>query len=44
MEINVLAIPETPVFKSRRSGVSEEEGGLIGEGCWEPRAGQRGKE
>lgn len=43
VKINVLAIPETPVFKNRRRRVSEEKGGLIGEGCWELRAGQQGK-
>lgn len=42
-KINVLAIPETPVFKSRRGRASEEKGGLIGEGCWELRAGQQGR-
>lgn len=42
-KINVLAIPETPVFKSWRRKVSEEKGGLIGDGCWELRAGQQGK-
>lgn len=38
-----LAIPEMPVFKSRRRQVSKEKRGLIGEGCWELRAGQQGR-
>lgn len=42
-KINVLAIPETHIFKSRRRRVSEEKGGLIGEGCWELRAEQQGE-
>ena len=39
-KINVLAIPKTPVFICRRR---MERGGLIGEGCWELRAGQWGR-
>lgn len=32
-----------PVFTSRRRRASEEKEGLIGEGFWELRAGQRGR-
>lgn len=42
-KINVLASPETPVLNSRMRRVSEEREGLIGEGCWELRAGQQGR-
>lgn len=41
-KINVLAIPEVPLFKSQRRGANEEKEGLIGEGFWELRAGQQG--
>lgn len=42
-KINVLAIPKTHVFKCRRGRMSKEKGGLIGEECWELRAGQQGR-
>lgn len=42
-KINVFAIPKTPVFKSQRRRMSEEKGGLIGEGCWELGARQQGR-
>lgn len=40
-KINVSAIPVMPVFTSRRRRAGEEKEGLIGEGFWELRAGQR---